>query len=152
MSATVYKLIHSVLYRKNISLLILLHIMHYNFLAFPELLVIEAPGNRSTIGQSVELYCGITPGALIQSYYVIWEVSGRIIYRTRPNRSPEIFDSRYRLNPLNFSLIIDNVRLDDASREYRCILSVVDPNTMMEETYLTTQSHNISLEVFGKYK
>ena len=102
------------------------------------------------MGRSVQLDCRIAPGNLLQQYYVSWDISGQTIYRTTPNGPPQFVDNRYSHNPSNLSLIISDVQLSDASTQYHCVLSVVDPNTMIERTYNILENFDISLNVLGK--
>ena len=102
----------------------------------------------------MQLDCGVPPGALLEYYYVNWVVSAarRSIYQTVFNNLSRKLNDRYSLNPSNLSLIINNVQLEDASDQYHCVLSVVDPNPMYEQTYTysATVDYNISLVVLGK--
>ena len=106
------------------------------------------------MGEQVQLNCAIAPGMLIQYYYVTWEVDEQTAYRTRPNVSPQPLNDNYGLNASNLSLIINNVQLEDASNEYHCILTVVDPTSPNSDeeypydNYL--QDVNIGLVVLGK--
>ena len=80
-----------------------------------------------------------------------WDKSGSIIARTTlTSPTPEFTDGRYDLNRSSLSLIIDSVRLDDASDAYHCVLSVVDPMTDLEHTYSMLRMTNVSLVVYGK--
>ena len=103
-------------------------------------------------GKQVQLNCAIPPGRLIQQYYVTWDRSGRTIYQTRRNNPPQSLrlDDRYSVNPSDLSLIIDNVEFEDASDEYHCVYTVVDPNIMLSYTYTSMQSYDIQLVVLGK--
>ena len=102
------------------------------------------------LGERVQLYYIISPGQLIQQYSITWERAGIAIYRSRD--SPPTLDDRYSVDPSDFSLIIDNVQLEEASAGYQCRLRVVDPNsdTMQTYEYTNLQLYNIQLIVLGE--
>ena len=112
---------------------------------------VEAPDTvYAKVGESVQLDCPISPGALLQQYYVSWDESGTGIYRTQAQSSPVMIDNRYNLNRLTLSLIINDICLEDASDMYHCVIRVVDPETMMEYSYNNLRTVPISLVVYGK--
>ena len=124
------------------------------YLAIPDTVMLF-PNPRPTyaiMGKQVQLNCTIPPGRLIQQYYVTWDRSGRTIYQTRHNNPPLRLSNRYSVNPSDLSLIIDDVQFEDASDEYHCVYTVVDPNpnTMLSYAYTTMQLRDIQLVVLGK--
>ena len=120
--------------------------------AFPDSMFVEAPDTiYAKVGESVQLDCPISPGALLQQYYVSWDESGTGIYHTRAYQpSPVVIDNRYDLNRSTLSLIINDVRLEDASDMYHCVIRVVAPETTMEYSYNNLRTVPISLVVYGK--
>ena len=129
----------------------IVHMYTTKFAAYPDsTFILNPPIKYTLVGEQVQLNCAIAPGKLIQYYYVTWEVDGQTLFRTRPNVSPHQLNDNYGLSTSNLSLIINNVRLEDASSEYRCILIVVDPNTNENRPYNNLQDVNIGLVVLGK--
>ena len=112
----------------------------------------DPPTVFALVGQQVQLRCPISPGALIRQYFVTWSISDRAIYRTEPNEDPQTNSERYDLNPSNLSLIINSVQLEDASNQYRCVLTVLDPNSPSRQTlsYNTLRNVDIPLRVLGE--
>ena len=109
----------------------------------------DPPITYALVGEQVQLNCAIAPGMLIQYYYVTWEVDEQTAYRTRPNVLPYRLNDNYGLNESNLSLVINNVQLQ-ASGEYHCVLTVVDPDTNEDRPYNNLQDVNIGLVVLGK--
>ena len=101
------------------------------------------------------LQCAVSPGALIHYYRVIWRNGSRTLFRqTLPSQRnstfPDSVDPRYRLDPMNLSLIIDRVRRSDSIQDYHCDLQVFDPATGSTDEYTVASSRNISLTVLCK--
>ena len=106
----------------------------------------------AVVGQSqpVQLNCAISPGNLLQQYFVTWYKADDIIYRFNVDGSVDGDLERYSHNPSNLALIISNVGLDDASDNYHCVLTVVNPRTGDSESYDILRNLNIRLVVLGK--
>ena len=68
----------------------------------------------------------------------------------RDSTFPDSVDPRYRLDPMNLSLIIDEVRMSDSIQNYHCDLQVVDPNSHNSVSYTVASDVNISLTVLCK--
>ena len=93
----------------------------------------------------------IQPGRLLQQYYVTWDKSKVKIYETRRNLSPWAKNDRYSVDPSDLSLIIDNVKLEDANEEYHCVYTVFTPNVETQSyDYDKLMSYNIELRVLGE--
>ena len=108
-------------------------------------------------GDTAILECPVSPGALIHYYRVIWRNGNRRLFRqslpSQRNSStfPDSIDPRYRLNPVNLSLIIDDVRRGDSIQDYHCILEVFNPTSGSSiDEYAVASNENISLTVFCK--
>ena len=104
-------------------------------------------------GGTAVLDCVITPGALLHHYYVIWRNGSRNLFEqplpsVRNSTIPNSVDPRYRLDPMNLSLIINNVQMSDSFNSYYCDLHVQDPRGMT--TYKYDIALNISLIVLCK--
>ena len=106
------------------------------------------PPVYAILGEPVQLNCIISPGQLLQQYSIMWDRAGTVIYRSRD--SPPTVDDRYSIDPLDLSLIIDNVQLEDANEAYHCGLTVADPNVMQTYEYTNLQFYDIQLIVLGK--
>ena len=65
---------------------------------------------------------------------------------------PDSVDPRYRLDPMNLSLIIDDVRRSDSIQDYHCDLQVVDPRSRNTYGYTVASYVNISLTVLCKWQ
>ena len=77
-------------------------------------------------GDRVVLPCPIQPGALLQSYSVIWMEDSVEIANSQTGR---ITNSRYGINGTTFALIIDPVNVNDTSSSYQCQVFVTNPIT-----------------------
>ena len=82
-------------------------------------------------GERVILPCPIEPGALLQFYSVIWmkdnvEIATANSQRTTTSRE-------YDIDRATYSLIIDPVRVSDASPSYQCQMYVHNPNTYTKQ-------------------
>ena len=116
--------------------------------------------NRNTYfaiaGKTAVLNCAVSPGALIHYYYVTWRNGSRTLFRQslpslRNSTYPDSTDPRYRLDPMNLSLIIDDVRRSDSIQDYHCDLEVADPRTGSTYSYGVAASNvNIALTVLCK--
>ena len=133
-----------------------LHLLPYAYTiitAFPDsTLILSPPITYAHVGEQVQLECAIAPGRLIQHYYVTWDVGRQVVYQTKPNESPQAPSDHYDLNAEKYSLIINNVQLKDASRDYHCALTVVDPNTDQNHPYNNLQDVDIGLIVLDHSK
>ena len=91
----------------------------------------------------------------MQHYFITWYKSAQgtpIVRQTIPDRALQQANiNRYSLNLSSLSLIIDDVKVKDASTEYRCELTVVDPNSRAMQTYSyeTLETNFITLVVLG---
>ena len=107
-------------------------------------------------GDTAVLDCAVSPGALIHYYHVTWRNGSRTIFRqSLPSQRnsttfPDSVDPRYRLDPMNLSLIIDNVRRSDSIQDYHCDLHVTDPYNQNSYFYMVESRVNISLTVLCK--
>ena len=106
-------------------------------------------------GGTAVLQCAVSPGALIHYYRVSWQNGSRTLFRQsspsqRNSTFPDSVDPRYRLDPMNLSLIIDDVRRSDSIQDYHCDLQVVDPTNQNTYHYMVANYVNISLTVLCK--
>lgn len=70
-------------------------------------------------GDRVVLPCPIQPGALRQSYSVIWKKDNDIINH---------INDRYDIDAETYALVIDPVSVSDSSTNYQCDVSVEYPS------------------------
>ena len=110
--------------------------------------------NYAVVGRRVEMQCGEHPGTVLQYYFVTW-INGaeQTVYETRRNNPPQSAEPRFHLNPSTLALIISDVQLSDAFENYRCVLTVVDPQSKemsVGHEYRLTRNHNITLIVLGE--
>ncbi len=115
---------------------------------------------RGVPGSTVRLDCSITPGVLVDQYYVTWRSASNqslVFYQSFPprlNRNPINIDSQhYSLDPGNFSLYIHDVTAYDGAHDYACVLGVEDPMEITS-TLLYTRTENVylSLSILSKSK
>ena len=88
-------------------------------------------------GERFILPCPIKPGALLQSYSMIWMEDSVEIANSQTGR---ITDSRYGINGTTFALIIDPVNVNDTSSNYRCqvyLSLTLTPNNNYYSTVLS---------------
>ena len=110
----------------------------------------------TVVGETAVIPCAVSPGALIHYYHVTWRNGSRIIFRqSLPSQRnstifPDSVDPRYRLDPMNLSLIIDDVHRSDSIEDYHCILQIVDPESGYTDEYEVASRMNISLTVLCK--
>ena len=80
-------------------------------------------------GNSIVLPCPIEPGALLQSYSVIWTKNNtKIAEAVNPQYITKI-NSKYDIDRSTYALIINPVSVNDTSTEYRCQVLVENPIT-----------------------
>ena len=83
------------------------------------------------------LHCPIQPGALLQSYSVVWKKDDvAIIKFDREASSPQnvtTLNSKYAIDRATYALIIDPVSVNDSSTDYKCQVSVLNPTTSAKE-------------------
>ena len=108
------------------------------------------------VGQprQVELKCAISPGNLLERYFVTWYKADDIIYQTNQDGTvdPDSDLERFSHNSSNLALIINNIELDDASDNYHCVLHVVvNPLNGATDSYNILRNLNIRLVVLGKF-
>ena len=108
-------------------------------------------------GTDVRLECSITPGVVVDQYYVIWRSAadrGRVFYELFPpsrDIDPINIDRQhYTLNPEDFSLTIHDVTPADGAHDYMCVLGVEDTLATYTTLYMLTENVNLSLTVFSK--
>ena len=77
-------------------------------------------------GERVVLPCPIQPGALLQSYSVIWMKDSVEIANSQNSRKT---DSRYDIDRATYALIIDPVNVNDSSLSFQCQVFVTNPIT-----------------------
>ena len=118
--------------------------------------IIRRRNHYAVAGETAVLDCAVSPGALIHYYHVTWRNGSRTIFRQslpsqRNSTFPDSVDPRYRLDPMNLSLIIDNVRRSDSIQDYHCDLHVIDPFNQNPYFYMIGSRVNISLTVLSKF-
>ncbi len=122
--------------------------------------IITAPINRGpffgAVGTTVRLECSITPGVLVDQYYVTWRSASNqslVFYQSFPphlNSTPINIDSQhYSVDPGNFSLYIHNVTVYDRAHDYVCVLGVEDP-MQTTEILVYTSTMSVNLTLFSK--
>ncbi len=102
---------------------------------------------------TVRLDCPLTPGVLVEFYFVTWRSASNqslVLYQSFPphlNMTPINIDSQhYSVDPANFSLFIHNVTPADGAHEYVCVLGVQDAMDMTRAfTYGRTVNVHLSL-------
>lgn len=79
-------------------------------------------------GERVVLPCPIEPGALLQSYSVIW-MKDNVEIATANSLTSTTTSSKYDIDRAMYALIIDPVSINDTSPSYQCQMYVHNPNT-----------------------
>ena len=78
--------------------------------------------------------------------------SGNLYLNLQQNSTfPDSIDPRYWLDPMNLSLIIDNVRRSDSIQDYHCDLYVIDPYNQNAYFHMIWSRVNIPLTVLSKF-
>lgn len=116
--------------------------------AHPQIFIAE-------LGSKAVLNCSISPGRLIQRYFVTWtnRTSGRLYTEKRLSPPPintPTSDPRYMINPSTLSLGISNVEFADADPNYICILGVSNPPDNTEFFYEQTRHTSLELFIYSK--
>ena len=110
-------------------------------------------GVTAIAGTNAELPPLISPGKLLQQYFIDWQDanSSQTIARIEGPRSTiPLFEpnERYSVNPDSFVLMIDSVRFEDRG-SYLGVIGVMDP-AGMSFTYDQTRVRTVTLEVYGE--
>lgn len=129
--------------------------------AFPGLSVIQPrPPTYAVVDETVQLQCGIQPGALPGQYFATWfnGTTMQLLHFPSPsqrqanNPLQSVNPKRYKLDRRSLSLIITRVKLSDSIPTYHCELGVEDPRTQTEYLYSQTRAYDIVLEIVGEYQ
>ena len=108
--------------------------------------------NNTTSGGSATLPCPTPPGRLGRQYSVQWKkgyavVAALISSSIAVNTAP-----RHSIDKINFSLVIEDVQVDDASSSYKCEVFVTDPLSFNGQTRIrleTVPPVTLTLQVYG---
>ncbi len=110
-------------------------------------------------GSTVRVDCSITPGLLVEQYYVTWRSAvdtSRVFYQSFPpstNADPFYLNQeRYTIDPGNFSLYIHDITPADVVDTYVCILGVEDTEFSRTFVHMATENVNLSLSIFSKFR
>ena len=101
-------------------------------------------------GDRVVLHCPIQPGALLQSYSVVWKKDDAEIAKFEPSSPQNVttLDSKYDIDKATYALIIDPVSVNDSSTGYKCQLSAENPITdTKQELHYYPQPTDVSLSL-----
>ena len=101
---------------------------------------------NATVGDTVVLPCPVPPGALRQSYSVIWMKESLPILTVNPeNHTIARTDPRYGIDDI-FSLIIESVNdVNDSNSCYECMLYSTNPVTDVRHELQSHPQRNIKL-------
>ena len=109
----------------------------------------------ATPGDNATLHCPTPPGQLGQYYSVQWKKGYEVIAKLINSFTPMDTAPRHSIDRADFSLIIEDVQLGDASSSYKCEVFVRDPPSYQGQTNtrLTTVPAEvlITLQVSGKF-
>ena len=97
--------------------------------------------------------CGIVAGRAREQYRVTWTngTHGPAIAQLPFPRQPQLEDSRYSVDPVDFSLSIDNVQVADDGNFYRCVVQVFfPPNDIGPRDYPQSLELPLKLTVYGE--
>ena len=98
----------------------------------------------ATVGDTAVLTCPIPPGALLQSYSVIWMKDSLPILSAQDQITKT--DPRYRINDA-FSLIIESVDVNDSSSSYQCVMYSTNPITGVRQELQPQPERDILLSL-----
>ena len=104
----------------------------------------------ATPGDTATLRCPTPPGQLGQYYSVRWKKGSKVV-AALPFGTCTV--PRHSIDRTDFSLIIENVQLSDASSSYKCEVFVKDPLSYQGQTNIrltTVPDVLITLQVNGK--
>ena len=107
----------------------------------------------ATPGDNVSLHCPTPPGQLGQYYSVRWKKGYEVVAALKNSLIPTSTAPRHSIDRTDFSLIIEDVQLSDASSSYKCDVFVRDPLSLNGETktrLATVPDVLITLQVSGK--
>ena len=129
-----------------------MHTYNYTCTAFQTL--VPVPSSVQTtftarVGDTAVLQCPIEPGALLQSYSVIWmrdsiSIAERVNYRNFMSIDPE----RYDIDD-DYSLLIHAVNANDSSSNYKCVVSVTYPRTDTKQELRQVHEIPLTLNIIG---
>ena len=108
----------------------------------------------ATPGDNAALHCPTPPGQLGQYYSVRWKKGSEVVAALINSLTPLSTAPRHSIDRTDFSLIIEDVQLSDASLSYKCEVFVRDPLSYNGETNTrleTVPEVLIALQVSGKF-
>ena len=91
-------------------------------------------------GTTATLQCPIQPGPLRQFYSVQWKKDGKVVAELRKSSIETDTAPRHSIDRTDYSLVIENVEVSDASSAYKCEVFVRDPRSYNGETNIRLQS------------
>ena len=91
-------------------------------------------------GTTATLQCPIQPGPLRQFYSVRWRKGSTVVAELIESLNQTNAASRHSIDKRDYSLVIENVEVGDASSAYECEVFVRDPLSYNGET--NTQLQN----------
>ena len=106
-----------------------------------------------TAGSDVYISPLISPGALLQQYFIDWldRATSQTLVRIQGRRNQNLSfrpNERYSIDPETFMFTIHSVRYEDQGN-YTGVVGVMDPEGM-PFIYPQTETRHISLEVNGE--
>ena len=107
----------------------------------------------ATPGDTATLHCPTPPGQLGQYYSVQWKKGYAVVAALISSLIKTSTAPRHSIDRDDFSLIIEDVQLGDASSSYKCEVFVRDPLSFNGETNIrlaTVPDVLITLQVSGK--
>ena len=120
--------------------------------------IIQLPDNMettftATTGSRATLRCPIQPGQLGQYYSVRWKKGSEVVAKLINSLTPMDTAPRHSIDRTDFSLIIEDVQLGDASSSYKCEVFVRDPLSYEGQTVTQLETNTrdaLSLQINGK--
>ena len=114
---------------------------------------VESARITAVAGRDAVLTPLISPGALIQQYFIDWQdtTSSATLAHIQGPRSQQqvVSNERYSIDPQTFELTISSVRFKDRG-SYLGLIGVIDPKGQ-QFTYEHTQQKSITLDVYGEH-
>lgn len=104
------------------------------------------------VGEQAIIPCGVEPGRALQQYRVTWYNMTDNSFISIADPRQVVPNSRYFVDPENFSLIIDDAEIADAGDFYRCVVSVNVPDGRGTVEYTQTRNIPLKLIVYSKFE
>ena len=127
---TILKTLHNH-FRSQLILILSLHLFSLHPVTAHQKYV-ELPENFETVytatnGSTATLQCPTPPGQLRQHYSVQWKKGFTVVAQLISSSIEHNTAPRHSIDKTDYSLIIEDVQVNDANTNYKCEVFVTDP-------------------------